>query len=222
MNLHAIRSSKIFIVITVIFLLLVFALVFIVLFSEPIIKSLMQHRGSAKLERQLTIEGAFHIDWHWGYTEVHAGKIRLSNAAGYDEPHMMTIDAVDFTFKPLKLLIGNLEFGNITLEKPFLVLEKKSAKDSNWNFPVFSKANIASQVAMADNRHNFPIIQTLELKKGQLIYRDFPKGMNLDLKLDSVNGQGGNDQGGSDQSSYKKASTESVKQFEMFPTKTRF
>ncbi len=200
-----IRHHKIFTAISAIFLIVVLMITFVVFFSESIIKSFTENKGSEKIERKLTIDGAFHIHWHWLYTEVHAEKIHISNAPGYPEANMMTLDTLDFTFKPLKLLVGKLEFGDITLDKLFLVLDKKSAIDANWNFPVFSKANVASQAALADNRHNFPIIQNLELKDGHIIYRDALKGMNLDLKLDSVNGQGGDDN----------ASKGSAKEFKM-------
>lgn len=198
MLFQSIRRHKILSLVGAIFLVLFLLISAVILFSEPIIRSLMQSKGGEKLERELVIDGEFDIDWHWTYTSVHAEKIRLSNASGYAEPNMLTIDALDFTFKPLKLLFGTLEFGDITFDKPNLILDRKSIKDSNWNFPVFSKANSVSEAALADNRHDFPIFKKLELKDGHLIFRDAVKGMNLDLKLNSVNGKGGNKNAPSD------------------------
>ena len=59
------------------------------------------------------------------------------------------------------------------------------------NFRPYPVAMSRKNAALADNRHNFPIIGNLDLTGGHLIYRDDIKGLNLDLKLDSVNGQGG-------------------------------
>lgn len=191
MTIGTIRRHKILTIIAFIFLIFILMIVLIVLFAEPMIKSFTENEGSKKLDRQLTIDGDFQIYWHWKYTEVHAEKISLSNAPGYPDSDMMRIDALNFTFKPLKLLIGKLEFGDITLNKPFLVLEKKSATDNNWSFPAFSQANAVSETALVEDRHDFPIMQRLQLKDGNLIYRDAIKGLNLDLKLDSVSGQGG-------------------------------
>lgn len=190
---HSIRRHKILTVLGAITLIFVLLIASIILFSEPIIKSLTQSKGSEKLGRELVIDGAFKIHWHWVYTEVHAEKIRLGNAPGYPEKNMVTIDALDFTFRPLKLLLFKLEFGDIILKKPYLILDKKSETDANWNFPAFSKENVASEAALADDRHDFPIIQKLELKAGRLVYRDAVKGMDLDIKLDSVSGQGGDE-----------------------------
>lgn len=186
-----IRQHKILTALLALVAILLLAIIAIVVFSEPLIRHLTETKGGEKIGRELKIDGAFHIRWHWSYTQVHAEKIRLGNAPGYPEPNMLTIETLDFTFKPLKLLMAELEFGTITLNKPHLVLDKKSAEDMNWNFSTLSKENIASEVALADNRHDFPIFQKLELKQGHIIYRDAVKGMNLNVDLDSVSGQGG-------------------------------
>ncbi|GGY70109.1 hypothetical protein GCM10011613_13140 [Cellvibrio zantedeschiae] len=185
----SVRHHKLLTVIGVFISVLLIAVLVLILFSEPIIKSLVQGKGSEKLGRQLVIEGAFDIDWHWGYTQVKAEKIRLSNAPGYPEKNMMTIEGLYFSFKTLNILKGSLEFGDVVFNKPFLVLDRKTATEYNWNFPVFSDAKVLDETVLPDNRYEFPAFQTLELKAGQFIYRDAVKGMNLDLKLDSVNGQ---------------------------------
>lgn len=185
------QRHKVITGIIALFLTLVIVLVGLIIFSEPIIKSLTKRTGGEKLGRELVIEGDFKIDWRWGYTKVRAEKIRLFNAPGYPEANMMTIERLDFSLKPLKLLSGTLEFGDIILDRPHLVLEKKSAEDNNWTFPFLSDAKLLSEAALAENRYDFPVFKSLELKSGHFIYRDALKGMNLDLKLDSVSGQGG-------------------------------
>ena len=191
--MQTIRRHKIFSVLAFLVALFLLAVVCIVLFSEPIIKSMAEKKGAATLGRELAIDGDFKIHWHWIYTQVHAEKIRLVNAPGFPEANMATLERLDFTFKPLKLLLGRLEFGEIVLDKPFLVLDKKSATQNNWDFPIFSEANVATKAALPQDRHDFPIFRRLELREGKVIYRDAVKGMNLNLKLDSVSGEGGAD-----------------------------
>ncbi len=186
-----VRRHKIVSALLAIVFALLLAVVLVIIFAEPLIRSLTENKGSKELGRELRIEGAFNINWHWGYTQVHAEKIRLGNAPGYAEPNMLVVDRLDFSIKPLKLLIGKLEFGDILIQQPFLVLERKSPTDYNWNFPALSSANAAEEAIKPDDRHDFPIIRSLKIQQGKFIYRDAPKAMDLDLALDSVSGQGG-------------------------------
>ena len=185
-----IRRHKILSVIGIVFSVLLLTLALIIIFSETIIKSLLEKKGGSALERELVIEGDFQIHWHWTYTSVHAEKIRLSNAPSYPDANMMTIETLDLTFKPLQLLRARLEFGDIVIDRPVLILEKKSVTDYNWKFPFLSEANAVNKIARPDDRHDFPIIESLQLKAGNLIYRDAVKGMNLNVKLDSMTGEG--------------------------------
>jgi uncharacterized protein involved in outer membrane biogenesis len=196
MTFERIRTHKVASVIGAIFVLLVAAIIAIIIFSETLVRIVVEDRGSKSLGRDLRIEGPLAIDWHWTYTAVHAEKIRLSNAAGYKEPDMVAIESLDLTIKPLKLLIGKLEFGTITIRKPVIILERKSSDDANWNLPLFSTANAAAETIKPDDRHEFPLISTLELKEGQFVFRDAIKKLNLDLKLDSVSGAGGTKENG--------------------------
>lgn len=191
MSSHGFSRQKLFTALAVLVGLLLLCIILIILFSEPIIRSLTETQGSKRLGRELVIEGDLDIKWHWTYTSVHMEKVRLSNAPGYREPDMATVETLDFTFKPLKLFIGKLEFGDITIIKPHVTLEKKSVDEANWQFPALSSANVTAEVIEPDNRHEFPLIQTLELREGKFIYRDHTKKLMLDLALDTVIGQGG-------------------------------
>jgi uncharacterized protein involved in outer membrane biogenesis len=167
------------------------ALLLIIIFSEPLLRSLTESQGSKRLGRELVIEGDLRVKWRIPYTHVHVEKLRLANAEGYAEPDMATIETLDFSFKPLKLLVGKLEFGDITLIKPRLILEQKSPEENNWQFPLLSSANVAQQAIEPDDRHDFPLIGMLELREGKVIYRDHIKGLFLNLDLDTVVGEGG-------------------------------
>lgn len=189
---HGSFWHKLFIALAVLASLVLLTIILIVLFSEPLVRSLSENQGSKHLGRELVIEGDLDIQWHWTYTSVHVEKLRLANAPGYPDMDMARIETLDFTFKPLMLLIGKLEFGDILVVKPHLILERKSADESNWQFPALSSANLATETVEPDNRHEFPLIRTLELREGKFIFRDHPKQLMLDLALDTVIGQGGN------------------------------
>lgn len=191
LNLFDLSSvfRKLINVVLAILFVIVFLIATFVIFSEQIIKSLAESKGSEKLGRALVIEGQLNIDWHWGYTNVDAEKIRLANAPGYPEAKMMSIEHLHFSFKTLKVLMGTLEFGDVIFTKPYLILDKKSESDYNWNFPVFSDAKVLDETVLPDDRYEFPVFKRLELREGQFIYRNAVKGMNLNLNLDSVSGK---------------------------------
>lgn len=211
MNFNRIHQHKLISAIGVIVLLLVLALIGIIIFSETLVRMLVEDRGSKSLGRELRIEGPLEIDWHWTFTSIHAEKIRLSNAPGYKEPNMATIEALDLTFKPLKLLVGKLEFGVITIDKPIIVLERKLLDENNWSFPIFSSANAVEETVTPDDRHDIPLLERLELKDGKFTYRDGPRKLNLDLQLNSVSGSGGEQQTDKKQTGKKQENGFSVK-----------
>lgn len=190
--------------------LLLLALILIIIFSEPLLRSLTESQGSKRLGRELAIEGDLRVDWHFTHTKVHAEQLRLANAPGYDEADMVRIETLDFSFKPLKLLLGKLEFGDITLVKPQVILEKKSDDDNNWQFPALTTANVAKEAIEPDDRHDFPLIGILELREGKVIYRDAIKGLSLDLDLDTVIGEGGEGDSGKSQRNFTVAGTGSI------------
>lgn len=195
MSLQRIYQHKLLATLGAIVVIVLLAISGLIIFSEPLLRTLIESKGGGKIGRELAIDGELSIDWHWTYTQIHAEKIRLANAPDYSEPNMLTIDTLDLSFKPLKLLVGKLEFGDIIVNKPHLILEKKSADDVNWHFPALSAANATTEAVVPDNRHNFPLINKLELKDGNIIYRDAVKGLHLDLELNSVSGRGGVERG---------------------------
>lgn len=186
MVLTRIRRHKISAIIGTIILLLFIAVASMVIFSGPIVRWLMEENGSRITGRELTIDGPLALEWHWTYTAIRAHNIRLSNMPGYREPDMLSIDALEFTVKPLKLLVGKLELGSLGLEKPVLILEQKTPQESNWNF-LF----LAGNQERAENQEKGTFIHTVELtdrltiKQGRILYRNAVRQLTLDVKLDS-------------------------------------
>lgn len=210
MSAHTFRQHKLLAALGIFIGVLLLALILIIIFSEPLVRSLTESQGSKRLGRELVIAGDLDIDWHFTHTDVHVEKLRLANAPGYPDENMASIETLDFSFKPLKLLIGKLEFGDILLVKPRLILEKKSLDDNNWQFPALSTANATQEAVEPDSRHDFPLIGMLELREGQVIYRDHTKGLSLDLALETVVGEGGESDNGKTERNFTITGTGSI------------
>lgn len=188
MALERIRAHKIASFFIGLFLLILIALACVVIFSETIVRWLVEEKGGNALGRELRIEGDLDINWRWGYTRVRATDIRLSNAEGYKEREMGTIDEIDLTIKPQQLLRGKLEFGVITITKPIVILERRAAEDNNWTFTSGAAEEHPDNQVDNDDRREFPLIERLQITGGKIVYRDAVRKLNVELDLDSVQG----------------------------------
>ncbi len=183
---HAVApgAKKITSILGAIFLLIVLLIGLVILFTEPIVKYLVEGRGSAALGRELRIEGDLDIRWHTRHTQVNAKKIRLANAKDYEEPHMVAIEELEFSINPLQMLRGKLELGVITINQPIIILEQKTPEENNWTF----SSSTDDETVDNNDRRAFPVIERLQITDGKIIYRDAVRALNLELTLDSVSG----------------------------------
>ena len=189
MRLQSLRQHKIATFLVSLLVIILVAIACVIFFSESLVRWGIVTKGSEALGREVAIDGDLNIDWHWTYTAVSIEQLRVENAEGFPEPDMVSIEDLDFTFKPLKLLVGKLEFGEISVVKPYIFLERKTAEEANWNFSPAKQED--ENDATPDDRHEFPVIDRLELTDGKLVYRDATKDINLDLELNTVSGEGG-------------------------------
>lgn len=162
----------------------------IIFLESDYLRTKLSSAGSSRLGRELTISGPLDIDWHWGGTRVIARDVKISNAPGLKEANMVEIATLDFTFKPSRLLFGRLELPSIRMDKPKLVLEKSADGSKNWEFPAMSSGHLAASTALPTERGDFPIIGSITITDGNLIYRDADKKLDLDLKIDTLSGAG--------------------------------
>ncbi len=147
------------------------------------------------LGRKITIEGKADIHWHWRYPEVHLEKIRLTNMQGASNPEMLDVASLDMTFNFWKFLFGRLEIPELTIVNPVLNLERMDATHANWEFPTTSSANMVQHAALPHERGDVPLIGLLRVKEGHITYRNAPRKLDMDLAMDTVEGeQAGPDQ----------------------------
>lgn len=143
---------------------------------------------SSKIGRDVSIEGPVKIKWRWT-PHINARGIRLANVAGAKDPYMVDIAEADFTIKIWKLLYGKLDIPSIELRQPKIILEKEDEDNKNWDLPFASKGNAAVNAALPSDRHDMPIIGRIRITDGQLIYRDKPRKLDLDLGINIAQGK---------------------------------
>lgn len=172
-------------ILTAVVALLVVSVLCIIVFSESLLRALIEVKGSKILGREISVDGAIKVEWHRGYARIHVENLRLHNAADFSAPDMARVELINLHFKPLRLLRGHIDISEITIIAPEIYLERKSLDVANWHFPALAPAN-PNDVEAPDNRFNFPVIEHLKISRGHIIFKDDLKGLNLDLQLDSV------------------------------------
>ncbi|WP_331350761.1 AsmA family protein [Cellvibrio sp. UBA7671] len=165
-------------------LLISVSLLSVILFSESLLRALIEVKGSQFLEREVAVEGKIKVEWHWAYTHIHVEKLRLRNATDFSEPDMARVELVNLRFKPLNLLRGYINISEVSIIAPEIFLERKSVDVTNWNFSSLTKTQADEMVP--DGRYDFPVIDQLKISRGRIFFKDGFKGLDLDLKLDSV------------------------------------
>jgi uncharacterized protein involved in outer membrane biogenesis len=156
------------------------------------VQSFLQKRSDNYFGRDFSIQ-KLDISWHWSVPRVKAQGVTLANLPGADEKNMVSIEEIDFHIRIWKLLLGRVELPDLYLKSPRVVLEKTADGKANWDFPAFSEGATASDMALPDDRHDFPDIEMLKIENGVLVYRDAMKGFSIDAKLASVTGKGGDE-----------------------------
>lgn len=151
-------------------------------------------KGSAVIGRTLAIDD-LRLRWHWSEPRLVARNISLSNPEGAAEPNLFSADMVDIRFRVWPLLIGQLQLTEVNLDKPRLILEKTDEDTKNWDLPFMSKGKAAAETVVPEDRHDFPLVGSIVIQDGVLVYRDIPKKLDVELALDTAQGEGSDKSG---------------------------
>jgi uncharacterized protein involved in outer membrane biogenesis len=132
------------------------------------------------------IQGEWSLRPRIAFQDVH-----FANAEWSKDPEMFAAEELAFTIDLPQLLRRRLVLPTIDLKKPRVVLERTLKGESNWTFG----AKAAADVAKPENRFEMPLIGRLAIEEGSLVYRDPKAGVDLDGKVSTVVGTGGEGKG---------------------------
>ncbi|EWY38220.1 hypothetical protein N825_14750 [Skermanella stibiiresistens SB22] len=131
-------------------------------------------RASAALGREVRIDENFDIDWSLT-PRIRAGGIHLANTEWAGEGDMADIGAVEVTLDLRKLVGGTIVIPQITLIDPKIKLARNAEGTGNWDF-----ANVEGDPPQeGDGSPNLPEIGHIEIKGGEVEYRD--DGLNIQV-----------------------------------------
>ena len=141
----------------------------------------LTERGSAALGRPIKIES---LDIDWGRTtHVRITNTIVDNVKWATAEHFLEAKAIDFDIRLWPILRGNFHLPKLIVDQPKLFLEKGAHGETNWSFGAQPAVTAAGDIAAPEERNEAPAIDYMDIKDGQLQYKDAAKKLKLDGKL---------------------------------------
>jgi uncharacterized protein involved in outer membrane biogenesis len=123
----------------------------------------VEHPLSAMVGRQISLGGPLTI--HWGApTQIVVENVHVANAGWGSQPDMFSAKRLEIDIFVRTLLRGPTRIPLIDLEGAKLLLETSNHGERNWDFGMSSAA--------PQKRHQFPNLEKLALRNGDLVYRN--------------------------------------------------
>ena len=147
---------------------------------------------SDKASGRVTKIGKLAVDWGWT-THFHIEQIQISNADWGKAPHLFSADEIECDIRIWPLVKGNIELPRLRLVKPVLSIEKNDKDEMNWSAEHAPATTTAAKAVTPAERHQTPLIGSLEIVDGQIGYRDALRKIDLDGTVSTAMGQAGSE-----------------------------
>lgn len=136
--------------------------------------------------RHVRLEGDLHGEWSL-HPHIVINDFSIANADWAARPEMAAAQRIELVVDLPALLEGRIELPELRLVQPKIDLERQADGRSNWTFG----AREAAGAAAPDDRHEMPVIGRLVIEDGRLRYRDSKAGLDIDTKISTAIGKGG-------------------------------
>lgn len=167
-------------------------LYFLYLFDWNRAREPLSSAASSQTGRNIAIQGELRPDWGWPITRLSASGITIGNVAGGSAPEMVELERIDIAIDLGSLFAGVVEFTELKLTRPRLLLEKNAEGAANWRFLDNPPGGFALWF-LPDTRGEFPIIGRLSIVDGWIRYRDPANDTDVTLNAATVEGQADDD-----------------------------
>lgn len=167
--------------------IMVAIIVFVMVFDWNWVRDPLARLVSSQVQRELAISGSFQGEWSMRPRLI-AQDIHLSNTEWATDDDMLAAERVEVVVDLWQLLKGRLDLPEVILVKPKISLQRQADGSANWTFGTEQAAKILAP----EDRTEMPVIGRLMIEGGEFRYRDVPLGLDLDSKIASVQGEGGN------------------------------
>jgi uncharacterized protein involved in outer membrane biogenesis len=97
----------------------------------PRVQDLLRSEASRLLERPVRFERVSLS--YWPLPAISVRRLTVANPPGFGADPLLVVDEARVRVRLLPLLVGRLQFGEVILERPRVVLEQRA--DGSWNLP---------------------------------------------------------------------------------------
>jgi len=164
--------------------LLILAIVAVKIFL-PVekIKAMAVEEGSARLGREIVVEG---LDLSiWGGLGVELQGVRIGNPEGFESGDLLTADKVDLKLQLLPLIFGDIRVNRLVIDRPDVRLLKTASGAVNYSFESADSTILPEEARQipAEGQAAALVIsfEELDIRDGSIWYRDDSTGMSLRL-----------------------------------------
>ena len=157
---------------------LVLPVLFLAIFGVNWLRAPVERLVMEKTGRQLVIGGDLTFTLGWPRPRIHAGAVTFANPVWATEKQMVAADAVEIAVDLPQLLLQNVVFPEVLLERPIIFLEQSASGQKNWLLDI-------NQVDEAARIH----IGRLSLDHGLLGYDAAEQKTSIRLELSTSENQ---------------------------------
>ncbi|MDD5176344.1 MAG: AsmA family protein [Sterolibacterium sp.] len=152
------------------------AVLYIAIFGWNWLRGPIERMAQEKTGRELAINGELTVKLGWPLPRIHADVVTFANPSWAREKQMVAADAVEIAIDLPQLLVRNIVFPEVRLERPVVFLEHGSGGRKNWLL------DIDQQDEQARIR-----IDRLTLDHGTLGYDDAEQKTSIRAELSTSN-----------------------------------
>jgi uncharacterized protein involved in outer membrane biogenesis len=156
------------------------ALVFIAIFGWNWMRGPIERLTTEKTGRALVINGELTVKFGWPLPRIQAKAVTFANPLWASEKQMVAADAVEITIDLPQLLLRNIVFTEVRLERPVVFLEQGSGGKKSW---------LLDRDQQDENAH--VRIGRLTLDHGTLGYDDAANKTSIRSELSSTGSEPG-------------------------------
>lgn len=158
----------------------------VIVFDWNWLRHPVQRLLTAQTGLETRIEGGLQGEWSLRPRFVIEG-FHMANAEWANEAELARIERAEVVVDLPELLRGRVVLPEIRLVKPNIALQRHADGRANWTFG----AKAATDIAVPEERAEVPLIGLLVIEDGRLAYRDEKAGLNIDARVSTAVGEGG-------------------------------